>query len=57
VPARTVGWMSAYGGVLDSGAGDPVTDSQGHRYEKISDNEVRRELGEGQNRIYLYTGT
>jgi UDP-2-acetamido-3-amino-2,3-dideoxy-glucuronate N-acetyltransferase len=41
-PARTVGWMSAYGDVLDFGVGDVVTDSQGHRYEKISDGEVRR---------------
>jgi len=42
VPARIVGWMSAYGDVLDFGVGDLVTDRQGHRYEKISDGEVRR---------------
>ena len=42
VPARIVGWMSAYGDVLDFSVRDTVTDSQGHRYKKISDSEVRR---------------
>lgn len=42
VPAEIVGWMSAYGDVLDFSVRDTVTDSQGHRYKKISDSEVRR---------------
>ena len=42
VPARIVGWTSAYGDVLDFGVGDEATDSRGHRYKKVSDSEVRR---------------
>ena len=42
VPAQQVGWMSAYGDKLDFSDSDEVTDSQGHRYEKVNDNEVRR---------------
>jgi len=42
VPARIVGWMSAYGDVLDFSQGDEVTDSIGHVYKKVSDTEVRR---------------
>ena len=34
VPARLVGWMSAYGDVLDFSHSDTVTDSQGHTYLK-----------------------
>ena len=42
VSARIVGWIGAYDDVLDFGAGDTVTHSQGHQYRKISDDEVRR---------------
>jgi UDP-2-acetamido-3-amino-2,3-dideoxy-glucuronate N-acetyltransferase len=42
VPARIVGWMSAYGDVLDFTARDTVQDSQGHTYQRIGDSEVRR---------------
>jgi UDP-2-acetamido-3-amino-2,3-dideoxy-glucuronate N-acetyltransferase len=42
VPARIAGWISAYGDVLGFGVGDEATDSQGHRYKKINDGEVRR---------------
>jgi UDP-2-acetamido-3-amino-2,3-dideoxy-glucuronate N-acetyltransferase len=42
VPARIVGWMSAFGDVLEFSQGDTVTDSQGHVYQKLSDTEVRR---------------
>lgn len=42
VPSRIIGWMSAYGDVLDFSAGDTVIDSQGHKYYKVSDTEVRR---------------
>ena len=41
VPAKQVGWMSAYGDKLDFSTSDEVTDSQGHRY-RLSNNEVRR---------------
>ncbi|MCX7783850.1 MAG: N-acetyltransferase [Meiothermus sp.] len=42
VPARIIGWMSAYGDRLDFSQGDTVTDSQGHVYQKIGPLEVRR---------------
>ena len=42
VPAKHIGWMSAYGDILKFEKGDTVTDSQGHRYQKISSTEVRR---------------
>lgn len=42
VPARRVGWMSAYGDVLDFSQGDTVTDSAGHVYQKVGESEVRR---------------
>jgi UDP-2-acetamido-3-amino-2,3-dideoxy-glucuronate N-acetyltransferase len=29
-----LGWMSAYGDVLDFSQGDTAIDSQGHRYHK-----------------------
>jgi UDP-2-acetamido-3-amino-2,3-dideoxy-glucuronate N-acetyltransferase len=42
VPARRMGWMSAYGDVLDFSKSKVVTDSKGHSYEKVSNDEVRR---------------
>ena len=42
VPAKPIGFMSAAGDVLDFSESDTVTDSRGHRYQKISDTEVRR---------------
>lgn len=42
VPARPIGFMSAAGDVLDFSGTDIVVDSRGHRYQKISEAEVRR---------------
>lgn len=42
VPARIVGWMSAYGDVLDFSDTSTVTDSRGHTYARTADTEVRR---------------
>lgn len=42
VPAKIMGWMSAYGDVLDFSESDTVADSQGHEYKKISESEVIR---------------
>lgn len=42
VPAHIIGWMSGYGDRLEFNHSDTVTDSQGHRYQKISATEVRR---------------
>ncbi|MCA9836459.1 MAG: N-acetyltransferase [Trueperaceae bacterium] len=42
VPARQIGWMSAYGDVLDFSQSATLTDSQGHQYEKISETQIRR---------------
>lgn len=42
VPARVVGWMSAAGDILDFAEGDIVTDSRGHRYQRMSEHQVRR---------------
>jgi UDP-2-acetamido-3-amino-2,3-dideoxy-glucuronate N-acetyltransferase len=42
VPAKIIGWMSAYGDVLEFDANGLATDSQGHHYQKISETEVRR---------------
>ncbi|SMB80458.1 acyltransferase [Deinococcus hopiensis] len=42
VPARPVGYMSASGDRLDFSAGDTVTDSIGHTYQRVSDTEIRR---------------
>lgn len=42
VPARIVGWMSAYGDVLEFDAIGRATDSQGVTYEQVSEIEVRR---------------
>jgi UDP-2-acetamido-3-amino-2,3-dideoxy-glucuronate N-acetyltransferase len=42
VPAKIIGWMSAYGDVLEFDAQGNATDSIGHQYQKISNTEVRR---------------
>jgi UDP-2-acetamido-3-amino-2,3-dideoxy-glucuronate N-acetyltransferase len=42
VPAKIIGWMSAYGDVMDFSESDTFTDTQGHTYQKISDKEVVR---------------
>jgi UDP-2-acetamido-3-amino-2,3-dideoxy-glucuronate N-acetyltransferase len=42
VPAKFMGWMSAYGDVLDFSKSDTVTDSQGHTYKKVSATQVQR---------------
>jgi len=42
VPAKVIGWMSAYGDTLDFSTSDEVTDSKGHRYCRVSDSEVIR---------------
>lgn len=42
VPAKIVGWMSAYGDVMDFSEDDTFTDSIGHTYKKICDTEVIR---------------
>lgn len=42
VPARRVGWMSAYGDLLTFGEDGLATDSQGHVYQKANDGTVRR---------------
>ena len=42
VPAKVIGWMSAYGDALEFDAHGIATDSTGHRYEKISDAQIRR---------------
>ena len=42
VPARVIGWMSAYGDRLDFSQNDTVADSQGHVYQKVGPLEVRR---------------
>lgn len=42
VPARPIGFMSAAGDILDFSENGTVTDSHGHRYQKISDTIVRR---------------
>jgi UDP-2-acetamido-3-amino-2,3-dideoxy-glucuronate N-acetyltransferase len=42
VPGTIVGWMSAYGDVLDFSEGNTATDSQGQSYLKVAETEVRR---------------
>ncbi len=42
VPARIIGWMSAYGDRLDFSRSDTVNDSIGHVYQKVGPYEVRR---------------
>ncbi|MES1147132.1 MAG: acyltransferase [bacterium] len=42
VPAKIIGWMSAYGDIMDFSESDTFTDSQGHVYQKKGDREVVR---------------
>jgi UDP-2-acetamido-3-amino-2,3-dideoxy-glucuronate N-acetyltransferase len=42
VPARPIGWMSAYGDILDFSNSNEVTDSVGHKYKQVNENEVVR---------------
>ncbi|MEO0272138.1 MAG: DapH/DapD/GlmU-related protein [candidate division WOR-3 bacterium] len=42
VPAKIVGWMSAYGDVLDFDADGYALDSQGVRYQQLSAQSVQR---------------
>ncbi len=40
VPAKLIGWMSAYGDILEFDEQDYTTDSTGTKYQKVSDIEV-----------------
>jgi UDP-2-acetamido-3-amino-2,3-dideoxy-glucuronate N-acetyltransferase len=42
VPARPIGFMSAYGDIMDFTDSDTFTDAKGHIYQKISATEVKR---------------
>lgn len=42
VPAKVIGWMSAYGDVLEFDAEGYAVDSMGVRYQKVSSLEVKR---------------
>ncbi len=42
VPAKPIGFMSAYGDILDFSEADTVTDSMGHQYRKTADGNVIR---------------
>jgi UDP-2-acetamido-3-amino-2,3-dideoxy-glucuronate N-acetyltransferase len=42
VPAKLVGWMSAYGDVLEFDANGYAMDSIGDKYQKISDTEIKK---------------
>ena len=42
VPAKQIGWMSAYGDVLDFDDQGYAIDSTGTKYQKVSDVEVRK---------------
>lgn len=42
VPARVIGWMSAYGDRLEFDEAGFATDSQGHRYQQTGELEVTR---------------
>lgn len=42
LPAKIVGWMSAYGDLLDFSRSDTVSDSQGHTYLKTGPSTVVR---------------
>jgi len=42
IPAKIIGWMSAFGDKLEFTVSKIVQDSQGHQYQSISSNEVRR---------------
>jgi len=44
VPARLVGWMSAYGDVLKFGADGYAIDSTGTRYQQVTPTEVRQQV-------------
>ena len=44
VPARIMGWMSAYGDVLEFGADGYAIDSTGTRYQQVTLTEVRQVL-------------
>ena len=43
VPARIVGWMSAYGDVLEFDAKGVARDSQGTTYRRVNDTQVERQ--------------
>ncbi|NJM67059.1 MAG: N-acetyltransferase [Acaryochloris sp. RU_4_1] len=42
VPAQLVGWMSAYGDILEFGENGYAVDSIGSQYQQISDFEIRK---------------
>lgn len=42
VPAKPIGFMSAYGDVMDFTESDIFTDTKGHQYQKTSEKEVIR---------------
>ncbi len=42
VPAQIIGWMSAYGDLLDFDAEGLAVDSQGVRYQQVSAQTVKR---------------
>jgi len=42
VPAKPIGFMSAYGDIMDFSEGEVFTDTKGHQYQKISETEVIR---------------
>ncbi|MDI9636566.1 acyltransferase [Kamptonema cortianum] len=42
VPGKIIGWMSAYGDVMDFSSSNRFVDSKEHVYEKISETEVVR---------------
>lgn len=42
VPARRIGWMSAYGDMLTFDERGTAEDSQGHVYERVDDDTIRR---------------
>jgi UDP-2-acetamido-3-amino-2,3-dideoxy-glucuronate N-acetyltransferase len=41
VPAKPIGWMSAYGDVLEFDADGFAVDSTGAKYKKISSEEIQ----------------
>lgn len=42
VPAKIIGWMSAYGDILEFNTEGIAVDSIGHKYQKISDSEIKK---------------
>jgi UDP-2-acetamido-3-amino-2,3-dideoxy-glucuronate N-acetyltransferase len=42
VPAKIIGWMSAYGDVLEFNSQGYAVDSIGDKYQKISDTEIKK---------------